>query len=118
MGHKKQNRGQPGIWKKKKNPDDPDLKVIDASYESPALADMVVDLWTKQSLRDLLVDPNLSIAKRSSNAKKELENNRGILLANPIVITEDEYNDGWQQDGDDEVVLVMPNASLAQTTAG
>lgn len=35
-------------------------------------------------------------------------------LASPIVITEDEYNDGWEQDDPDQVVFVLPNAARQQ----
>jgi hypothetical protein len=32
-----------------------------------------------------------------------------IYLASPIVITEDEYDAGWEADNDDQIVFVLPN---------
>jgi hypothetical protein len=41
-----------------------------------------------------------------------------LHLTNPIVITEEEYDAGWQMDEDDEVVFVLPNVGPANTGAG
>jgi hypothetical protein len=32
-----------------------------------------------------------------------------ISLASPIVITEDEYDAGWEADDDNQIVFVLPN---------
>src|SRR5262245_47830574 len=118
MGQKP-SQGQRGIWKKKKNQDDPDVKVVDTSYTSDDLAKMVIAIWKDPTgLGAKLTGSNLSSAKRSDNAKDELENNRGILLDHPIVITEDEYEAGWQQENENEVVFVLPNAKRAKVTSG
>jgi hypothetical protein len=117
MGHKKANPGQQGIWKSKKNPDDPDVKVVDTSYTSEDLARMVAHAWKNTAFRDSLVGSTVPVNTRAANAKTDLENNRGILLDKVIVITEDEYDAGWQQDDEDEVVLVLPNRDRVKTSA-
>jgi hypothetical protein len=54
-----------------------------------------------------------TIAQRTQAAQAALANlpNKPIGLAQPIVIREDEYNDGWECDNDDQVVFVLPNES-------
>lgn len=105
MGHRPQ-RGERGIWKHKSNPNDPDLKVADFSYQNPALAQMIIDAWNDPNgLGGRLIDH-----AHPDNAKQELAN-RGIYLNHPVVLTEDEYNNGWQMEHDDEVAFVLPDAS-------
>ena len=106
MGHKKPTSTQHGIWKYKANQDDPDVKVADFSYQSDKLAEIITKAW---------IDQNNYLQKltdRSSNkfAQDELEL-AGIKLKNPVVLTEDEYNGGWQMDKDDEVVFVLPSVT-------
>ena len=38
-------RPERGIWKRKANINDPDVKVLDFSYESDVMAQLVVDAW-------------------------------------------------------------------------
>ena len=94
-----------GIWKRKANVNDPDVKVADFSYESDILAQLVVDAWGSNPLKQKLTNHN-----NQPDVRDELAS-RGIFLSNPVVLTEDEYNDGWQMEDDDEVVLVLPNAT-------
>ena len=39
---------------------------------------------------------------------------RPLNLTSPMVITEDEYNDGWEQDDPDQVIFVLPNVTRQQ----
>jgi hypothetical protein len=99
--------------------------VADFSYESDALAQLMVDMWTGAH-SDLLKAPNKNdYVKRSTNAKAAFEA-RGIYLKQPIVITEDEYDEGFSLldaglTPDEGVVLVLPRdrrATGATTAAG
>jgi hypothetical protein len=96
-----------GIWKHKHNPHDPDVKVVDFSYESDLLANLVIEAWQSDG------DPNGLKAKLLDHAHQNIVQqelaNRGIFLSHPVVLTEGEYDQGWEQDNDDEVVLVLPN---------
>ncbi len=96
-----------GIWKRKTNPNDPDLKVVDTSYQNDLLAEMIVKAWTVPGYADELTNHN-----NPNFAKMELAN-RGINLTHPVVLTEKEFDDGWQMESDDEVAFVLPNASRA-----
>ena len=49
-------------------------------------------------------------AARSTAAQTALAA-RGIRLTNPIVITEAEYDAGWEADDDNQVVFVLPSAT-------
>jgi hypothetical protein len=101
----------------------PDLadKVADFSYQNDVLAQLIADMWTGTHLD--LITPPLDYTGRSTRAKTALED-RGIYLANPIVITEDEYEDGFSLanaglSASDGVVLVLPRKTRATlTTAG
>jgi hypothetical protein len=116
MGRKKAKTAEyRGIWKPKKHKDDPDLRVVDTSYSSDKLADLVASAWLDEGLRNRLITG--TVKNRAKEAKQELVN-RQYFLANPIVITEEEYDEGWQMDGDDEVVLVLPDVSLAVLSTG
>jgi hypothetical protein len=53
--------------------------------------------------------------KRSKAAKDALDA-RGVNLTAPIVITEDEYYEGYTMWDDAGVVFVLPNAARADTT--
>jgi hypothetical protein len=110
MGKPRPQRGERGIWKHKANPDDPDLKVADFSYQNEELAKLIAKAWTDNVYRGKLLDHTTAFAKT------ELEN-RGVKLTHPVVLTEDEYDNGWQLDHKDEVVFVLPNASRAQNVA-
>jgi hypothetical protein len=110
-----------GIWKHKagssaSNP--ADVKVADFSYQNDELAALIVKAWTPGSFHDSLVDPSLSWVQRTANAQTALQGLpiHPISLAYPIVITEDEYDAGWESDNDDQVVFVLPNATRVSGT--
>ena len=109
---KRTTKTERGIWKKKGNPHDPDVKVVDFSYESDRLAGLVVEAWTDTNLRDTLLDHADQPAVKAELAS------RGIFLSRPVVLTEDEYEAGWQMEHDDEVVLVLPDKSRRTNASG
>jgi hypothetical protein len=104
---KRRQRGDRGIWKHKANPNDPDVKVADFSYQNDKLAELITKAWTDPQFRTNLLNHTTNFAKT------ELDN-RGIKLTRAVVLTEDEYNDGWQLDHPDEVAFVLPDPSRAQ----
>ena len=104
------NAKQPGIYRKKQNVGDPDVREADFSYENDLLAEMIVTAWTDPNFAQKLTDHT-----QPAFARAELEK-RGVYLTDPQVLTEDEYfNTGWQKTSDDEVVFVLPNKSRATT---
>jgi hypothetical protein len=108
MGQRNQ-KPERGIFKYKANVNDPDVKVLDFSYTSGALAQLVVDAWASNPLKAKLLNHSNQAAVKTELAS------RGVFLNHPVVLTEAEYNNGWQQEDDDEVVLVLPDE--ARTTA-
>ena len=88
-------------------------KVADFSYQNDLLAEMIVKAWTDPPFRNQLL--NGTVVVRTNNAKTALAA-RGINLTNPIVLTEREFNEGWDRDSADQVVFVLPNDTRA--TAG
>jgi hypothetical protein len=112
MGQRNQ-KPERGIWKNKANITDQDVKVLDFSYTSDVLAQLVVDAWASNSLKMKLLNHNNQTAVQQELA------NRGVFLNHPVVLSEAEYNTGWQQEDDDEVVLVLPDeARTIPATAG
>ena len=111
MGHRNQ-KPERGIFKKKADVNDPDVKVLDFSYTSEVLAQLVVDAWANSTLKQTLLDHTDQDAVRQELA------NRGVFLKHPVVLTEDEYEKGWQQENDDEVVLVLPNDKRKTAPSG
>jgi hypothetical protein len=103
MTHKQGAHKAVGVFKKKTNPNDPDVRVADFSYTNDILAEMIVKAWT-----DPTFATNLTNHTNPNFAKTELAN-RGINLTRPIVLTEDEFFGGWEMDDHDEVVFVLPN---------
>jgi hypothetical protein len=110
----KKTHKQQGIFKPAPNAGDPPERVADFSYQNDSLAELIARAWTDSNFRDQLVTGN--VATRIANARTALAQ-RGINLTNPIVLTETEFNEGWDRDNDDEVLFVLPNQSRA-TTAG
>ncbi|WP_028351238.1 hypothetical protein [Bradyrhizobium murdochi] len=106
---------------------DPGLtdKVADFSYQNDVLAQLIVDIWTSPSPHPLITPTGpgtqpLDYLTRSGAAKAALAA-RGIYLASPIVITEEEYEDGFSLASAslspaNGVVLVVPR--YARATAG
>lgn len=105
-----------GIWKNSRHPqgggpDDDDLlvdKVADFSYSSDALAQLVVECWLGQHTE--LTDTTRTAVQRAASAKGILQT-KGIFLEQPIVLSEQEYTDGFSlADANlpSAVVLVVP----------
>ena len=93
------------IYKKKTSVSATDEAVADFSFQSDALAEMIVDAWKNDDFRKLLLKPE--------NAKALLAT-RGVYLTHPVVITEHDYfGNHYHQQDDDEVTFVLPNASRA-----
>jgi len=111
MGHRNQ-KPERGIWKNKGSTDDPDVKVLDFSYTSDVLAQLVVDAWATPALRTKLLNHNNQGAVQTELA------NRGVFLSHPVVLTEAEYDTGWTQEHDDEVVLVLPDEARRTAPSG
>jgi hypothetical protein len=101
-------------------------KVADFSYQSDVLAQLIVDMWTGAHVN--LITPTgpgttkTDYQQRSNNAKAALAA-RGIYLAQPIVITEDEYEDGFSLEDAGltatiGVVFVLPRNTRPTTFGG
>ena len=99
-------------------------KVADFSYENDALAQLIVEMWSGQHTN--LITPSgfgttqPQYQARSAAAKAILAE-RGIYLDFPIVVLEDEYDDGFHLaaaglPADNGVVFVLPRK--ARTTTG
>jgi len=107
------NPGGPGIWKHKAGGAKADVKVADFSYQNEEFAALIVRAWTDQPpgfRNSLLMGTTVQRTAAAQTALQGLPIHP-IDLASPIVITEDEYNDGWQADNVDQVVFVLPNAT-------
>jgi hypothetical protein len=98
--------------------------VADFSYQSDALAQLIVDMWTGAHSNLLKAPAVTDYGARSTNAKAAFAA-RGIYLKQPIVITEDEYEDGFSLADagltvDEGVVFVLPRDRRATgaTTSG
>jgi hypothetical protein len=94
-------------------PSDEEQRVAEFSYQNDALADLIVQAWS---------DPTNKLttgteAARSTAAQKALDD-RGVHMSKPIVITEDEYYEGYTMTDKDGVVFVLPNGSRANSAAG
>ena len=101
-----------GIWKHKAgssgaNP--ANVKVADVSYQNDELAALIVKAWTDQPTSDSLLTGQP--LQRMAAAQTSLHSLplHPIDLASPIVITEDEYDAGWEADDDNQIVFVLPN---------
>jgi hypothetical protein len=99
---------EPGVWKHKTpGTDDPDVKTADFSYENIDIANMIVQAWTTPAFRNGLLQGNT--AQRTANAQAALQALANpINMTSPIVITEDEYDAGWDSDSPNQVVFVLP----------
>jgi hypothetical protein len=108
MGRKRERRER-GIFKHNA----PEVKVADFSYQNDEIANLIVRCWLNTgNIYDQLVGPNTPMQQRKDNAKNALAalpSGKAVRLTSCIVITEDEYNDGWVQDDDDQIVFVLPS---------
>ena len=92
-----------------------DDRVADFSYApNDSLAQMVVDAWCDKNFKDLLLmGEDATKAEARQNAAKALFASRGFFWNGtskmPIVISENEYNNGWVLSHQDELCFVLPN---------
>lgn len=130
-------RAAPAVPKKKKRgiyadpegtpKEDLEDKVADFSYQNDVLAQLIVDIWTGPANNPLITPSTGSISKpqyqaRSTAAKAALAA-RGIYLELPIVITEDEFEDGFSLadaglSPTNGVVFVLPRNTRPTTFGG
>jgi hypothetical protein len=112
MGQKAAGREKTGIWsnfaRHKAKPTDPEVRVVDTSYENDSLAELIVHAWTDQAYSDQLTTG----VGAPAFAKAEL-GKLGINLAHPRVLREDTYYKGWELEHEDEVVFVIPKKERA-----
>jgi hypothetical protein len=117
------NRPDRGIWKRG-NAGDPDIKVADFSYQNDDIAkDIIVKAWGDAVFLGTLlgnqtpghVQTAQEIADRITAAVTALSAlpNKPVTLKSAIVLTEAEYNEGWDVDDPDQVVFVLPNRARA-----
>ena len=102
-------------------------KVADFSYQNDVLAQLIVDMWAGAAVANLITPSGagttqLEYQQRSSRAKAALAA-RGIYLEQPIVITEDEFDDGFSLadaglSATNEVVFVLPRKTRPTTFGG
>jgi hypothetical protein len=83
-------------------------KVADFSYESDALAELIVRAWTDSTFKAKILTP--------AGAKTELAA-RGFNLKNPIVVEESSYVTGYHAAAD-AVVFVIPDPGRITNTTG
>jgi hypothetical protein len=113
-----------GVWKKGKQATDDDIKVADFSYQNDDIArEIIVKAWGDAVfLGKLLGDQTPGhvqsppeIADRITAAVTALSAlpNKPVTLKSAIVLTEAEYNEGWDVDDQDQVVFVLPNRTRA-----
>ncbi|MFN3347927.1 hypothetical protein [Pseudorhodoplanes sp.] len=88
------------------------MAVADTSYQSDALAQLIVDAWVNKN------NFGTNLLNDRAFVKAELQK-RGIFLENPVVIREDQYwsVQGYTQDDDNEVVFVLPDEKRVATNA-
>jgi hypothetical protein len=102
-------------------------KVADFSYQNDVLAQLIVDMWAGAPVANLITPSGagttqLEYQQRSSRAKAALAA-RGIYLEQPIVITEDEFDDGFSLadaglSATNGVVFVLPRNTRPTTFGG
>ncbi|HET7805272.1 MAG TPA: hypothetical protein VFL53_13595 [Pseudolabrys sp.] len=91
------------------------VKVVDFTYQSDDLAEMIVKAWTDEDFyKDLTVG---SWTDRGNRTKKALAD-RGIFLSKAQVITEEEYNKGHNCADPDEIIFVLPNKNRQAGSEG
>lgn len=83
--------------------------VAEFSYApNDSLAQMIVDAWVDENFRNLLLN-----SPDRKSAAKALFGARGFFWngtsKTPVVISEEEYNQGWVLSEPDELCFVLPN---------
>ena len=92
-----------GVWQNSRtqkgevNDDNLVDRVADFSYESDALAQLIVEMWLGQHGNLLAAPAATDYVQRSANAKSAFAA-KGVYLQQPIVLTEAEYEAAlaWQ----------------------
>ncbi len=119
--HTPSNKVAKGIYKKSPTPGgtgtDEEQRVAEFSYQNDALADLIVKAWTEKAFRDDLTKQTNTEAQRTQAAKDALDD-RGVHMTKPIVITEEEYYQGYTMSDDAGVVFVLPDAARANVGSG
>ena len=117
-----------GIYADPQNTPKKDLedKVADFSYQNDGLAQLIVDMWTGAHPNLITPATNPAQYQARSVAAKAVLAARGIYLEQPILITEDEYEEGFSladaglAPGNPPksigVVFVVPDKERATTT--
>ena len=106
-------------------PTDPDVKLADFSYENEDVAqEIIVRAWGDPTFKDTLLGNQnqghtqtpQEIADRVAAAVTALSGlpNKPFTLKSAIVLTEAEYNAGWDTDDNDQVVLCCRTARAPQ----
>jgi hypothetical protein len=75
-------------------------RLVDFSYHpNDSLAQMIVDAWTDDHFKHMLLDPK--------NARSMLAQ-RGVYLEKTAVITEAQYAQGYTLEHPDQIIFVLP----------
>ena len=82
-------------------------RIADFSYQNESLAQLIVYAWSDQNFRNQLLS-------NPQTAKQALAD-RGIYLKAPFVITEDQYNNGYDLPDPEGVVFVLPDPPRTAT---
>ena len=114
-----------GIYADPQNTPKKDLedKVADFSYQNDGLAQLIVDMWTGAHPNLITPATNPAQYQARSVAAKAVLAARGIYLEQPILITEDEYEEGFNLldaglTATNGVVFVLPRNTRATTFGG
>jgi hypothetical protein len=94
-------------------------KVADFSYESDALAQLVVEMWLGQHGNLLAAPLPTNWAQRAANAKAAFAA-KGVYLEQPYVVTEAEYDAGISLADiglNNGIVFVLPSQARATTAS-
>jgi hypothetical protein len=97
---------------------DEEQRVAEFSYQNDALADQIVKAWSETTGGGFYDQLTKGSENARSTAAKRALDDRGVHMAKPIVITEDEFYEGYTMTDNDGVVFVLPNGSRADATGG
>jgi hypothetical protein len=87
-----------------------------------SLAQMIVDAWVDDDFRKQLMQRKSDGSGNATDLAKESARTtlaaRGIYLKSTVVITEDEYDNGYTLDDADEVAFVLPKPTRVTPRPG
>jgi hypothetical protein len=117
---KGQQKLEPGIYRKKLGVLGKPVRAPDFSYHpNDSLAQMIVDAWVDKDFRDQLLERQASkVTDEAARLAKTSLMGRGLYLQRAVVISEDEYNNGYQMGEPNEVVFVLPDHDLVEPRPG